>query len=97
MKQPRHRLNPFKVLVLLLYGDYSWLRRGPDGTVSFRNSDMCRILRVSSSRFREYLTWLHTGRYISEFSMTPMGRSTLRLRAPQIGDLTPSRAHSEVA
>jgi len=79
----RHRLNPFKILVLLLYGDHSFVLWADDGqTATLYIPDFARFLRVPGDRFREYLVWLQDGGYLSMLN-SARGFATVRLTPPK--------------
>jgi hypothetical protein len=84
-KKPiKNRLIPYKVLVLLLYGQYTWLVRNPsDGSIMLRLGPMSRFLRVSSSRLREQLDWLFLNRYFASLSVK-YGEAVVTIRSPLV-------------
>lgn len=81
----RHRLNPFKVLCLVLYGNYEFLLVGQDGLISIENSPFARILRVPNCRLREYLEWLAHWGYIRDLDTDTYGISKFRVTPPVAG------------
>lgn len=84
-KKPiKNRLIPYKIIVLLLYGSYTWLIRDDyDGTITLRLGPMSRFLRVSSSRLREQLDWLFVNRYIASLSVK-YGEAVVTIRPPLV-------------
>lgn len=69
MSEPRkHRLNPFKVLTLCLYGRQSFITR-EDNKVSIKKSPLCRVLRIPSFRLVDYLNWLAMFGYITDLEL----------------------------
>jgi hypothetical protein len=80
-KPPRVRLAPTKILSLLQFGDYPWLRSKSGGRLSVEFGPMARDMRVSKDRLREHLEWLHQYGYLSELSLG-RGEAELRLATP---------------
>lgn len=77
----RLRLAPFKILSLLLYGDYPWLQPDAEGSLTLRLSSMARDMRVSRERLREHLRWLHEWGYLKRVEFDH-GSATIRLASP---------------
>jgi hypothetical protein len=79
----KNRLVPYKIMVCLLYGEYTWLSRASDdpSSLSLRLGPMSRFLRVSSSRLREHLDWLSTRRYLASLSVK-YGEAVVTIRPP---------------
>ncbi len=73
----RLRLVPFKILSLLLYGDYPWLQLDAQGLVVAKLGQMARSMRVSRDRLGEHLQWLVDHGYINELHL---GRFEARIR-----------------
>lgn len=69
----KHRLNPMKLLTLLLYGDYPYLEylgSQPSGAarISIKPVSFAKLLRVRTSHIHEYLEWLESQSYIDLIS-----------------------------
>lgn len=56
----KRRLNPNKILVLLLYGDYAFVERKGNGRVRIRTGALARFVRVPNARLKEYILWLES-------------------------------------
>ena len=79
-KPLRNRLIPYKLLILMLYGEHHFINRsGPSVTLNL--GPLSRHLRVSSSRLRDQLDWLLTNRYFSSVAMS-RGVALVDLRLP---------------
>jgi hypothetical protein len=65
MRQIKTKLHPFRILILLIYGNYSWAEWTGDD-VSLVPSQLTRTLRVSRRRLKEYFEWLQKHAYISD-------------------------------
>lgn len=66
----RHRLNPYKILILLLYADVSPITHlgfTPEGGVrlAIGTGGFARLLRVSTGRLHEYFQWLEGCGYLT--------------------------------
>lgn len=81
----RLRLAPFKILSLLLYGEYSWLQPEAGGLLHVQLSEMARDMRISRDRIRDHLMWLAEHNYVREVEFTH-GRATIRLEVPPVLD-----------
>ncbi len=81
----RLRLAPFKILSLLLYGEYPWLHPDAEGLIRLELSQMARDMRLTRERCREQLTWLHTHGYLRELELGH-GWATIRLQTPPVLD-----------
>jgi len=79
----KHRLNPFKVLCVLLYGECSFVTWTELGIVEVRNGPFARLLRVPNYRLKEYLEWLAHWSYITELDTDTYGISTFRISIPE--------------
>ena len=79
----KHRLNPFKVLCLLLYGDYDFVRWTDTGHIEIDNGPFARHLRVPNHRLKEYLEWLAHWDYILELDTDNYGVSTFKVVIPE--------------
>lgn len=64
MRRIKHRLNPSKVLISILYGSYSSVHN-EEGDVRIEIGPFARLIRVPNSRLKEYLAWLASWDYIS--------------------------------
>lgn len=80
-KPPRVRLAPTKILSLLQFGDYPWLRSDSGGRLSIQFGPMARDMRVSKDRLREHLEWLYEYGYLNELDLG-RGTATVRLATP---------------
>ena len=78
----RHRLNPFKLLCLVLYGDYDFVSWAAEGQVELRNGPMARLMRVPNSRLKEYLEWLSHWNYIESLETDEYGVSRFQVNVP---------------
>lgn len=78
-KVTRHKANPYKLMMLLWYGHYDWANWRPGRKVYIRTGPCARLMRVSSSRLREYLEWLADHRFISELE-TDHGKARFIMR-----------------
>lgn len=80
-KRPiKNRLIPYKILVLLEHGQFTWLTREPN-QLRLRLGPMSRSLRISSSRLREQLDWLLSNRYLTSLSVK-YGEAVVSVRPP---------------
>jgi hypothetical protein len=61
-------MNPYRVLVLLLFHDYEFASWDCD-KCTVRTADLGRLLRVQSCRIREYAKWLADHGYITNLQM----------------------------
>ena len=78
-KPRRDRLNPYKILCILLYQarpDVVW----QEDIVLIKTGPFARSLRVPSSRLREYLSWLEEYGFISDLQLK-YGRAIFAIRA----------------
>jgi hypothetical protein len=76
----RHKLNPFKVMMVLLYEDHPYISW--DNTqVLVKNGPMARRLKVPNSRLREYFEWLDHWKYIHDLSFSH-GKSQFKITKP---------------
>ena len=83
MQKPRRdRLNPYKILCILLYAqsrpDIVW----QDDVVLLKTGPFARSLRVPSSRLREYLRWLEQCGFISDLQLE-YGRAIFAVTASE--------------
>jgi len=76
----RHKVNPLKIMCILLYGEHEFVR-WEGSTTTIMNGPMARHVRVPNSRLREYLRWLEAAGYITELDMT-YGSSTFQVVPP---------------
>ena len=67
-KLPSNKINPYKILVLLLYHDYSWAIWDCD-RCTIQTPKLARLLGKSSYRIREYIKWLQEKGYIYDLSL----------------------------
>jgi len=82
MKPRRDRLNPYRIMCLLLYSDHDCVTwHNKEGRVTVQAGPFARILRVPSSRLREYLSWLEQYGFIDELSFK-YGESSFKIRMP---------------
>lgn len=78
---PKHRLNPFKVLCLLLYGTYDFVSwNGLEAEIQV--GPFARHIRVKNDRFKEYLQWLETYGYVLDLKLG-YGVARLRVLPPE--------------
>lgn len=82
----RHRQNPMKVLVILLYARHTWITNQGGGRVKVSLAPLSRLLRVPSSRLREYLEWLEQLGYLEELRIART-TATVTIRRPTLWDL----------
>ena len=81
MYRPSLKLHPFRGLVLLLYGSYSYVEWLGPQQVRVRIGPFAKLLRVSNDRMREYLTELQSMRYIGGLTHE-FAYATLRIIPP---------------
>lgn len=93
MTQPKLRLHPYKILALLLYGDYEFVTwDGPVATIKL--GALSRLLRVSAERMKEHLGWLTERGYFVASSFQP-GVAFVEVRMPPSrGDTSPTLAEA---
>lgn len=83
----RHKLNPFKVMMVLLYESHDYIRWS-DKRVTVRNGPLARRLKVPNSRLREYFEWLAHWNYIEGLTFV-YGKSSFEIVIPpQLESLT---------
>lgn len=83
----RHKLNPFKVMMVLLYESHDYIRWS-DSRVTVLNGPLARRLKVPNSRLREYFEWLAHWEYISDLEFS-YGKSQFQIQMPpQLTNLT---------
>ena len=83
----RHKLNPFKVMMVLLYEEHPYISW--DGqVVTVKNGPLARRLKVPNSRLREYFEWLHHWKYIDSLSFVYGQSSFSIVLPPQLANLT---------
>lgn len=79
-KPLRNRLIPYKLLVIMLYGQFPFISRNEE-SVTLYLGPLSRHLRISSSRLRDQIDWLLTNRYLSSVAMS-RGVAVVDLRLP---------------
>lgn len=80
MTQTKLRLHPYKILALLLYGDYEWVVwDGPQATIKL--GGLSRLLRIQSERLREHLSWLAERGYLASCTFDS-GMASVEVRMP---------------
>jgi hypothetical protein len=79
-KPLRNRLIPYKLLILMLYGDHHFVSRTGLSVILYLGP-LSRHLRISSSRLRDQIDWLLTNRYLSSVAMS-RGVAIVDLRLP---------------
>jgi len=78
----KHRLNPSKVMLLLLYGNYQFVHSGEEpGKVLVEIGPFARLIRVPNSRLKEYLEWLNHWSYISNLEFS-YGKASFEITPP---------------
>lgn len=75
------KLNPFKVLCLILYGSYDFIVWEED-YAEISIGPFARLLQVKNDRLKEYLQWLHSFEYLNEVHFV-RGTAFIRLRIPE--------------
>lgn len=73
----------YQILVMLMYGDYSWLDRYEDGIMEFKTGQMAEMLCVRTAKVRESLRWLKEKNFLLELEMYP-GDIRLKLAKPKL-------------
>lgn len=77
----KNRLQPYKLLALLLYGNYEWaVWRSPD-TVEVKTGPLSRLIGVSYGKLREHIDWLVARGYLT-YAATDHGKGLLVVRRP---------------
>jgi len=79
-KPLRNRLIPYKLLIILLYGEFPFISRN-EGSITLYLGPLSRHLRVSSSRLRDQIDWLLINRYFSSVAMS-RGVAVVDLKLP---------------
>ena len=83
----QHRLNPSKLLVLFLYGDYPYMsveHKSDDvKKVTIRIGGFAKLMRVRNSHILEYLEWLEQMGFITITGVTKK-TATLVLSPPTL-------------
>lgn len=77
----RTKLQPYRLLTCILYGDYSFVEWKSSTRVKIRNGAFSRMLRVSNSKVREYLRYLQDLGYFSDLN-TDHGWAEFTVRFP---------------
>jgi len=79
-RQHRVKLHPFRILVMISYGTYGWLKS--DGaSVDIWPSGLCRTLKVPRDRVHSYFTWLEKFGYL-ENVIHERGRIRATIKTP---------------
>lgn len=81
----KHRLNPNKVMVLLLYGSYGCVTSasGRVGHLKMKIGEFARLIRVPNSRLREYLEWLNHWEFITDLQLSH-GEAVFQVTPPAL-------------
>lgn len=68
----KHRLNPSKLLVMLLYGTYPYLEvedeKPNSKQLRLEVGKFGRLMRVKNAHIREYVQWLENMGYLTQIS-----------------------------
>ena len=56
LKRPKWK--PYMVAYALLYGEFTWLERHPDGSITIPVRKMCTQLKLRATQLKEMLEWL---------------------------------------
>lgn len=64
----RHPLKPYKYLVALLYGEFAWMERRIDGSITTPVRKMCLHFKTTPEQLNTALSWLYSIGLISEYS-----------------------------
>jgi hypothetical protein len=82
---PRHRLNPYKVLAILLYSRVApVIRLGGEGQVVVRIGPLARLLHVPNARLHEYIKWLEKHNFLTVTSDLAPGELALQVNPPSL-------------
>ena len=96
----KKRLNPYKLLTILLYGDHEFIdwSQGPPEQVVILTGPMSRLLGVQPDALREYLEYLEHFGYLHGYErMRGKARFSVRV-PPNIGlDLNALRGQLEAS
>jgi hypothetical protein len=65
---PANKINPYKILVLLLYGTYDFVKWDCD-LCTGRTNQLARLIRKPTHRVRDYLRWLADRGYIQDLQL----------------------------
>lgn len=78
----QRRLNPFKILCVILFSDTDFITWNSKEAVSVRLGPLSRAMGMPSYRVREYLIWLDYNHYISQLELE-YGSADFILKLPQ--------------
>ncbi len=90
-RQPSRRYGPFKLLVLIVWGQYSTSMEWAGVTCRLNHGPIARLMGISNFKVREYLEDLETKGYLTAL-LTDRGFSTFQVKAPprRNNDLDPN-------
>jgi hypothetical protein len=66
----QRRLIPFKVLTVLLYGQFDCIKWTSSESVTLKLGPLSRLLGIPNYRLRDYLRWLESNFYLSDLTFT---------------------------
>lgn len=69
--------NIYKIVVMSLYGEYSWMKREGKGFIEINTRKMGDILHVKAATLRDHYRWCEQFKY---FSNVEMGYGYIRYR-----------------
>jgi hypothetical protein len=61
--------NVYKLIVVFIYGEYSWLTRVGDGILEFNTRNAAKFIYAKACQLRDYMRWLQQHEYISELEI----------------------------
>lgn len=71
--------NIYKILVMMMYGNYEWMRRVGKGFVELRTSPMSKFLNIKPASLRDIFRWCEQYKYINKLEI---GYGYARFRVP---------------
>lgn len=72
-----------KIVTLLLYGHFDYVRVSDQGIVHLEIGPFARKLRTTNHRMKEYIDWLHDWDYIHDVEHF-RGYCTFRVKTPRL-------------
>jgi hypothetical protein len=83
METPRpkfkYKLVPYKILVMLMYGQGDWIQRLPNGQILAQTGPMSRKCTVTNRRLHGYLRTLAESGYLTSYSYPTRGQILVTL------------------
>lgn len=78
----KRRLNPYKVLCLVIYGNYEFITWNGIDKVELRLGPLARLIQIQNYRLKDYLYWLQDFGYIEDLKYD-YGKAWFRVIVPE--------------